>query len=339
MIPSMKKTLLAAMVFFGLFACKKSNEISEVKVDPVPNMQVALSALPIVNHNSPEGDPKYNFLGYGYDVNDKFVSSQSVRAQVINVAEYVDDNPEGVAVSNGTSMSFWGLDASNATELSALLSNKHAATKGTKSFQKTITSAFSEPDALSDKYIYGYYQSYFIRRAMRFRAIEATNHLTEVFKRDLNLLNSEQLVKKFGTHILQRIHIGTNLNVIYQAELDGEANRNNSVKQGFRYAMRKTFGFSTISFDKEDALAINSNKSAKLKYEVIGGDPSKIKVLDFKDKSMVDFNNWQQSVDESNYRFVGFNDETGLIPLYDVIEDANKKALVKAYVESIMSKI
>ena len=90
-----------------------------------------------------------------------------------------------------------------------------------------------------------------------------------------------------------------------------------------------------LNFDEFDIKALNSNTSVKLRYEVIGGDPTKVERIDVKGKKMVLLNDWKQSISESNYRFIGFSDK-GIVPLYDMIQDASKKADVKAYIDKYL---
>jgi hypothetical protein len=279
----MIKIVLALTLLAALSSCKKTdgNRLKEEPAD-VPKLEISVSALKATpNSIDSEGDANYNFLGYGYDITDKYASKASIRERVIDVPLFVVNNDkEAFSQSNSTEGFPIILNAVNAQDLSAKLSEKYDVSKGLSVFKSTILSSFPESDVLSNKYGYGYFSQVFIRRKLRIEAAKGSNSLTDIFTEDVATFNAEQLVKKYGTHILQRIYIGTRINVIYQSEISDNSERWLAVREGFDYVLNTVFGFFPSNGGHFNVNALNSNSSAKLRYEVIGGDPSEIKELD-----------------------------------------------------------
>lgn len=330
----MNKAILALMLLATLSACKKTRENNlKEEVEEVPKVEISVSALKDMSYETePQGDAIYNLLGYGYDITDKYASTSSVRAQVIDVPLFISNNDkEAFSPSNGThgfTMKFYG---ANAEDLSARLSEIYEVSEGLNVFKSTFISSFPENNALSKKYGYGYSSWIFIRRKLRIQATKGSNSLTTTFTEDVKTLNAQQLVKKYGTHILQRIHIGTRINVIYQSEVPDNSERISAIREGMDYANIKVFGFSPIMVNSINIKALNTNSSIKLRYDIIGGDLSKVKELNIAGIKRIDINDWNKSLSESDYRFIDF-DRNGLIPLYDLIVDNTKKTIVKEFI-------
>jgi hypothetical protein len=334
----MNRIIFTFFLLIMFSACKKSEDVIP-EVEEVPNMTVSVAKLTDTPDDlSTEGDATYSLLGYGYDITNKYASKTSVRASVIDVPLFVANNYNG-AFSQG-----WGtqgfpviLNATSAADFSNQLSSKYDETKGLTVFKSTITSAFPESDVQSKKYGYGYFSGVFRARHLRLDAEKVGNNLSSVFTTDLKNLSPEQLVKKYGTHILMRIQLGSRINILYQAEVADGPDKILAVKQGLDYSIRRVFGFSPGFLPSVDAKAINLNSSVKLRYEVIGGDPRKIKELTIAGRTMVDFNEWNSSVSPENYKFIDF-DTNGLKPLSDIIADGAKKALVQAYIKNYIAE-
>ncbi|MGY0038246.1 MAC/perforin domain-containing protein [Pedobacter sp. NJ-S-72] len=57
----------------------------------------------------------------------------------------------------------------------------------------------------------------------------------------MTLLSAQELVHKYGTHVLAGVEMGSKFDVIYQAEAP-EVNRASIIVEGLRYALKQTFG-------------------------------------------------------------------------------------------------
>lgn len=330
----MKKTILALAVIATLASCKKSKDQIPESVKPSTDIEVAITNGDLLNDPAQQGNPTYNLLGFGYDVTDQYNDAHSVRAEVVNIPAFVATSPGRFDLSRATSGFWTNFSGQNATDLAGQLSRDFDETKGLKVFKNTMKQAFPDANTFDGKYVYGYYANIAVR--MRLRITDdyknsLSSNLTNGFTQDVNTLNATELVKKYGTHVLRSIRLGSRLNVVYQAEA-GKGDREKISTTGLRYAMKKIFGLSTGELDPMDLNALNANSKAKIYFDAVGGDQSKLKVTKINEKSMINITDWLHSSTEEKARFVDVSPD-GLIPLYELITDANKKAEVKAYIE------
>ncbi|QJD95204.1 hypothetical protein HH214_04580 [Mucilaginibacter robiniae] len=331
-----KKLLLLAAI--GLFAsCKKSNNSNPE--NPVPetikemNFTItgpkSFSSAPVQ-----QGTGKFNFLGYGYNIIGKYADTSSVRAQVINTSAYATAYPGRIDFSSSTSSGFTSLYAENAEDYSRKISMNLKETEGMKLFKNSITTVFPGQDAISNKYIYA--QNVY---AMNWKSIRTywdngEGYLTSEFSVDVQNLTPENLVKKYGTHILSGIVLGEKLNVYFQAKSSDNDKLHSSIV-GFTYALKQVFGFMSGYADPLKPAEVNAISEPKLVYEAIGGDPSKVNKVVTDKRTLIRSNDWFPTCTEDKALFI---DIIRLTPLYDMIVDPVKKAEVKSYITSYMEQ-
>lgn len=330
----MKRSILMLGLLAALGSCKKSPEIQKKDDGKIPtDIKLTITNGNLSNDLSQQGDATYNFLGFGYDITDQYNDASSVRSEVINIPLLVKSNPYQFDLSRATTGYWENYSGETATDLAGQLSQKFDETSGLKVFKNTIASAFPGADTFNGKYVYGYYSAIAVRMSMRIvdNYNNALNsYVTDRFLQEVNTLTAAELVKKYGTHVLRRVILGSRLNAVYQAEAPN-TNRKKISSTGLRYAMNATFGLPTGELDPMDLVALNANTSAKIYFYAIGGDQSKLKEINVNNKTFVNPTEWFSSTTEEKTRFIG-TAKDGLIPLYDLITDVNKKAVVKAYI-------
>jgi hypothetical protein len=253
---------------------------------------------------------------------------------VIDVALYDASADSRVNIMRSTETSWTTLQAENAEVLAEKFSNSFQATKESKLFGNTITKSFPETIFNDKKFVYGYYSYYMIRKRYAVFYQEALkSYLTAQFKRDISSLNAQELIHKYGTHILTGVKIGAKFDVIYQAVVPDDAlNREEISIEGFRYAMSKTFGLITGYLDDPNLKNLNANSSAQIYYSAFGGNFRELKTEIVNNRLILNINNWKASTTEDKAKFIGPLDK-GLEPLYDFIDDAGKRELVKTYIK------
>ncbi|MFD2583808.1 MAC/perforin domain-containing protein [Pedobacter vanadiisoli] len=332
----MKRTILALALVATLAACKKKNDGIST---PVPEEKLSSDIAFTVSGATQDPKPlypasgTYNFLGFGYDVTDKFNDQTSIRANVVDIPAYDANKNYNVVLMRGTESSWRTIQANDAVDLSIKFSDSYDATKGLKLFGNTIDQVFPGTDANDKKYVYGHYSYYMIWKVYKFYYEQSVNNfLTADFKKDIVLLNAPQLVSKYGTHVLTNIKIGSKFDVIYQAEAPQNERRGSIVMEGLRYTLKRTFGLPSGYLDEPILRNLNDNTSAKIYYSSTGGDISKIKPENINNRVVVNLNNWVASTTEDKATFIGASDK-GLVQLDNFIDDAVKKAEVKAYIE------
>jgi hypothetical protein len=334
------KNLLALLVVLAIgSSCKKSDDSSKLDPKPDPLEKVTL----IVPENlytpvQPQGDPKYNVIGYGYDVTGKHNDVSSVRGKVVNIAAYVKGE-KSKYFEPWTNTAFWhdSYDAENAESLARSLSYESDVTKGKALFGGTMTELFPNTTAFSKKYVYGYYSEYLQFRSFRFFIDEELiegfkKYLSSSFQSDVRDLTPEMIVKKYGTEVLAEIVLGAKLDILYQAETDVEE-RSDVQKNGYDAAIKTTFGFWTSRLNDIDSAKLRKVKSPALSFRVGGGDPSKIKLIESAMGRHVDVSDWLKTITPDNYVFI---QTRSTIPLYSLIQDEKKRAEVQAYIATYL---
>lgn len=331
----MKRTILMLGLLAVLGACKKSrNQVPQKGNENIPSdIKLIITNGNLSNNLNQQGDATYNFLGFGYDITDQYNDASSVRSEVINIPSFANGNPGRFDISRATSGYWENFSGENAADLARQLSQKFDESNGLNLYKNTIANAFPGADVFNSKYVYGYYSAVGVR--MRMKIVDDFNNLlnsyvTSDFSQDINTLSPAELVKKYGTHVLRTVQIGSRFITVYQAEAP-VANRKIISSTGLRYAMKTTFGLATGELDPIDLVALNANKSATIYYYAVGGDQSKLKVNIVNNKTIINPSDWFGSTTEEKARFIGTT-ENGLIPLYDLITDVNKKAIIKSYI-------
>nr|WP_294877396.1 MAC/perforin domain-containing protein [uncultured Pedobacter sp.] len=327
----MKKAILFMAAFAMLASCKKKSEEIVIEEKLSPDIELVVKGATEETQPLYQPSETYNFLGFGYDATDKFNNQASIRASVVDVEAYIASGSRINIIRSGEA-SWRTVEAENAADLSEIFSNSYEHTKGLRLFGNTIEKTFPGTVVTDRKYVYGYFYLYWISKRFKFYDEKpANNYLTSDFKRDITLLNAQELVHKYGTHVLKGIEMGSKLDVIYQAEAK-EENRGAIIREGLRYAMIRTFGISTGYMDDVNLRHLNANSSAQIYFSATGGDMSKLKIETINNRRVVNIANWLSTTTEDGAQFI-FAYRNGLEPLDSFVDDSVKKAEVKSYLE------
>ena len=327
----MKKIILAIAVLIFSASCKKSHEEEKLPLKTVE--EITIMERKQVLEPVSQGHETFNLVGYGYDVTGKFNDASSARAAVIDVESY-DKNHN---LSVGTSGWFYSNmhDGENAEILASTLSNKTDETKGRKLYGETIRSFFPGESPFSERYIYGFYSKVSSLKSIWFGGVEhIVKYLYPAFKDDIQNMNAENLVKKYGTHVLTYISLGGKLNIIYQAETTS-FDRRNAQNAGFDFAIKKVFYFSPERMNDVDSNRLRTIKSPKVAYEVFGGDAAKIRLVNTVTGILVDTYTWSDSINLKTAAFIAANK---MVPITTLIADQAKKTEVENYIKGYLNE-
>jgi hypothetical protein len=283
-----------------------------------------------------QGSSKFNLIGYGYDIIGKYADTSSVKAPAVNIEAYAAAQPDRVSIGRTTSGGAWSMYAKDAEDFAYKISSKLKESKGMMLFKHTITDAFPGQDALSNKYIYAQYEYAMTWKTIRTDIVDARvkDYLTPGFRNDVQSLTPENLVKKYGTHILSGVTLGAKFNVYYQAKSAGSDKLHSSIV-GFTYALKQVFGVMSGFLDPLKPADINAISEPKLVYEAIGGDPSKVKRIVADGKTQIRFNEWVSTCTEDKALFTNI---VSMVPLYELIGNPTKKAEIKDYITSYIEQ-
>ena len=320
-----------------MVSCKKSEPVSELE-EPVTPVELDIAVAEIKHHVDVkrEPDPQYSFLGFGYDVTDTYQHAASVRAKVFDARKFVEMNPgrfNDMKNSSGYSFTAAG---TTCRELSTLLSSGIYETDGFAAFKSTLSSAFPDQTYASGKYAYVYhslivsYGSLRLNGSLGSESSSFSSTLTDSFILDISQLSAAELVQKYGTHVVFEATRGIRLDMVYQTA-PAHGDRESILKEGLRYALGKVFGFHSGYLDPTNQKNLAANKSPRIAYELVGGDVTKLKIDTSSSTTKIDLTEWLGSTSREAAVFTGVT-PSGLFPLYELINDASKKAEVKAYI-------
>ncbi|WP_309762425.1 MAC/perforin domain-containing protein [Chryseobacterium sp. SORGH_AS_1175] len=307
---------------------------SSEDIEPVENPDfIQHTKLPVTENSRQFGT--YDALGYGYNATGEYGNVNAVGLQVIDTdkfnAEYRHIDEE--LVSSAEYNEQYGKDA---VAYSKVLSGKVTATQSLRMFGKTIYSAFGTA-LLNDlnfnpEYIYGSRNVTIKFSRYRFFATssELSNYVTPDFLNDIQNKTPEQIVAEYGTHVTTDIYLGAQMDILFQAKTTNP-DRERAASIGIKT------GFEPNSIDARDAA---KNYDKKVYYRTRGGDASEAMagMYSFSGKApTIEIAKWQSTCTKKNSVLIDFGDH-GLVIIYDLVKDPQRKALLKAYVDDYLSK-
>ncbi|RZK37055.1 MAG: hypothetical protein EOO90_26140 [Pedobacter sp.] len=329
----MKKISLALTLLVAFASCKK-NQVPEVaKAELSQDIPVGIIGFIKFTDPRPQGSAPYNFIGYGYDITDRYNDERSVRASIIDIPAFVAIYPTRFEIDPSSKAYDVNRSAIDAEDLARKLSNDFTLTSGLGVFRNTIKDAFtysSHYNPLNREYIYGYYSRVIQQKRIKMNYNLNNYFLSVIFLNDVKVMSAAELVKKYGTHVLTDIRLGAKFNVIYQAVAKG-LDREKISGAGLRYAINKGFGIFTADLDPIDLSALNANQNALIYYEATGGDLSKLTMGSYIKMPFFSIKDWQLTTTEDKAKFISI-DKDGLISLEELIADVPKKTEVKEYI-------
>jgi len=371
----MKKLFLIIpiLVFFiNLTSCSDDND-GKGKDDDYPTFPQAgwkdeVNPLPeytALNRTAPESR---NLLGNGYDITGDYLNCTATRNAVFDIQRYVDDNrgeslvPD--ATAGGSYMHFDEKVAGYLKQLSyGLILNFGDMSKSYNNVFENVhafSGLFLENDILKpgikdfDEYSYASGHVYYVLEDHYFilDSRYLSSYLTQSFQDDLKELSGEEIIKKYGTHIITRYLTGGRLDMLYRCKVRGyddftyrgelislRKEREEKVTDGLSHITRK-MGFTDFGGGDITDKDVETNVAPILYIVNYGGDNGSIKSGVYnlqKTTPEIDLEKWIGSINQENSTLIKLNIED-LIPIYELIEDSEKKAEIKQasekYIES-----
>lgn len=324
----MKKTLL----LISLITCISCSNFEEIDT---PNTEQILTRT-IQNED-------FNVLGMGYDIIGDFLSPLSVKNPVINTKRYYGDYPERVrtgTASHGYDKMYSGFSATdylqNITEKTSINQNSNLL---------FFTNSISRNTYLSTKYSYSdkySFASLDIIRNLKYIRINDTidrlsQYLSEEFKEDLKRLSPDEIVKRYGTHVLIDFNIGGRYKLMYKTAIIKTIDfysKKEIVESGFNLTLKKIgLGINMEHSTQIDENLAKENHCKELYVLFFGGNGTNI-IYDLENNmpSSVDIRTWENSLTLSNANLTYINwSET--YPLDCFISDTEKKEEIRQAIE------
>jgi len=351
----MKKTLFFLLIITTLWSCKRQSDITPSSTQKGGKLQT-LSG----------GDGKWDVLGYGLDVTDDLLDITSVSdAPIFDMTRFANDYPSRINVitttegsenyysgvtaydylKDVTKKTSFDLDAnSNPKPGPAKIEGASPADDSQPFFSGSLSKNSSDENktTYSNRYSYATFEEVQRVKKIAFTGDVTINqlmqYLTPEFVNNVASMSADDLVKRYGTHVLLDISLGGRLRFNYSGSIITESDytkKTSDVKAGLGFSLAKIIGVN-INADKstEEVTQITTetrNKQYTAKY--YGGTNSGSSVSIDKDgnsSETINLASWQQSVNATNAALIGVGKA---LFIYDFIADPAKKAQVKTAVE------
>lgn len=278
------------------------------------------------------------FLGAGYDIMGSYIDNNSVKEPVLDLNKA---DIRSRSYTSGTMNIFTGRDITEF--LQSINTSKNfavpAENKDDLLCTATITGLmrFKELYDYSTQYTFVYNDlgaSMSTKQLVSPKNQDWSSLLTDDFRKALELLSPEDIMTRYGTHILVEVQLGYTIKTLYCSIVaDNESNLLNTARTGM-YARRSTVYKSPNIPDTYPEKDVKKNYGGTIAISFQGGDFKRLPSINLtKDKREIiggpmDISPWIQSAIEENCALTTLT-ENDLIPIYDVIADPVKKQLIK----------
>lgn len=281
------------------------------------------------------GDTIKGLLGYGYDITG-FCDTISVKAKVF------DSLPSGNIYLDHPNSTFPTLvNGGSFEELLNKINYPNIITGSGEALTQHLKSLLklADKDSIDYNYAFTYYAITWINLHRAFFTVsDNQQYLTSDFKKDVVTLTPEELVSKYGTHVLTDLFSGTKFEVLYRCKL-GNLTSGDACENLFYNRMKEFVGGTPGIYKDINTNTKYSQKDEQLIYNSIGSRKKLCGVINATDDNPDSIRLDVNSVfDDNNIKtqFITIGPD-GILPIYELINDATKKQEVKTYIENYMS--
>jgi MAC/Perforin domain len=332
----MKKFILSCTTALLLFSCTQEPEFLETVETSVSKGDVtAPSSL------MRAGDAIYDVLGAGYNICGDYANANSAGFQVIDIPKFKAEKPDRFYEEFPYSLTFKEEFGDNALSYSRNITRKIDANTGFFGFSGSLDFTNATTHKYDSRNIYASNNLTIRHKRLRFNATAEilSNYLTQEFTQDLLTKTPAQIVADYGTHVALDIYTGAKLEILTSAQTtsdDRSYAARTLIKAGFLGVFNGTISNEVNTTDN------NKNFDKRLYYQTRGGNPAlglngEIN-LEQGTVPRINYSAWQNSSGRENAVLIDFGSNNALMPIYDLIVDANKKAAVRAYVEAYLNE-
>ncbi len=267
------------------------------------------------------------FLGYGYDVTGLYCHPSGVRAHVIDMHRFLENEVDAGRYERkvGSSSDTKAVTAENAMKYcTKLTANLGVDVKYKKLFSGSLSLKFDYKNSCSSKYSFASYFSIMrkVSVALIADASDLQPYLSVQFLKDIKSKPCSTLIRLYGTHLMTHIVLGGRLEVLCRSIIEN-TEKEKSVEAGIKASYNKIVTADLkVAYDES---LVKNNKELQVNIETIGGDPFKCMNVSFDyAKANIDlksdFSAWRDSLDDTNMTLVDM-EKGSLIPIVDLIPD------------------
>ncbi|MHC1705031.1 MAG: MAC/perforin domain-containing protein [Tenuifilaceae bacterium] len=315
-----------------LFSCKKEN-VSQPDNVVVPAS--TLTQLKYPNESGSSGDIVTGVLGYGLDITG-FCDTISVKTKILDLElsnTYVDRLNSGfpsLITRDNFTFLMEDLAESDFYPQSTLALSSHI---------KSLWKLACKTDSIDSRYAFTYYSYSWLSHRYRIGPTpDFQTLLSASFRNDVDMLSAKDLISKYGTHLLTYVLLGKKIEVLYGIK----PTKNNflstsQVEKCFFLRMNQFFGGTLgVTYSPDSEQKYNTNDELLI-YNSIGCDTKQCGVLKPTDNNpdniAIDAFSSFNSSEKFQFMYI---DESGLLPLYDLVSEPAKKQEIKTYIDDYM---
>lgn len=323
----MKNLVALSLIVFVLLSCKKET----IEKPLLPSTEIHLTYPQGIGSS---GDGPTALLGYGYD-------ATGLRDTISVKAKVVATFPANLLCIDYPNSAFsTTLSASNFMELSEKVNDKY---NGSTLFSKHLEALLklaNKSEVINDNYAFTYYSlTGYTEHLSFYPEIDWSANLHPQFKQDIINLKAQQIVEKYGTHVLNDIFMGYRFEILYFCKSGMDLPLLASACENQCYTRMKQFmgGIPmVITESKSDFVTPPTNET--MIYNNLGSTKKMcglINITDYNPDSIrLDLISPLKN-ENIKYQFISVGSR-GLLPLYEFIQDETKKLEVKAYIDQLI---
>lgn len=297
----------------------------------------------------------YQVLGYGYDITGEYLVNSSIKNSVLDIEKIINEKPnrfrkEFVGETNNqiylgedyysylkeiyTKNNFKGSVAESPKEAKFDYNNKENIPY---LFSATFNSELTNKYNISNQYSFARVDMMIKQRQYLLNVIpeDVKNYLTESFETDLNRLSSDDIVSKYGTHVLLDFVVGGSCSAFYKSvitENSDQISKQKILYGGIAGALQKVglnFILNLSEYEIKDLM--HKNNQWKCAIVVRGGSNHGDTITinsNSKPSEFLNLDNGSWSINDQSCVLAEINFNK-TYPIYDFISDPIKKEQIK----------
>lgn len=327
----MKKNFFLLLLVIILASC--NDQIDNTELEPIASSTFQMN-YPMGMGSS--GDTINGLLGYGYDVTG-FCDTISVKAKVFDTLPdynkfYGNPNSTFQTLVNGASFE----------ELVSKISNPYFSLGSAEVFSqhlKSLLKLTNNSNSVDSNYAFTYYAITYINSHRKFYTnSDNQQYLSTAFKDDVVTLSPQELISKYGTHVITDLYTGTKFEVLYGCKFSKPTS--GTICENMFYNRMKEFIGGTPGISNDfDTNTKYSQSDEVLIYNSIGSREKLCGVIyttDYNPESIQLNISSIFNEENLNTQFITVGTD-GILPIYELINNESKKQEVKGYIENYMS--
>lgn len=311
------------LLTLACFSCQDENNF--ILTDDTDNIQ--LRSL---------GDGKFDILGHGYNITEKYLDGTSSKALVIDIAKMNQKQLITPAVLSGTTYSHYsGTDIIDfSREMSAGMGLDFL------SFVGSLNTNFKSSYKFNSKESFAFYSLEYPRASYTLSATisDLKSNLTTNFQTHIATATPQEIVNIYGTHVLTKVIVGARLEAFMKSE-STVTDKKGAIDAKLGVTIGKLFGLKA-NFSYNESLATKT-RNTKMFYKTTGG------IAELESGEFIDIDGttvqspqlnmvkWSSSIPSSVPLFID-TDNDSFIPIYELVSDNSKRAALEAYVKQYL---